>query len=239
MSNYDTDLEGKMFGYLKAIKKDTQKTKAGKSMWICECTACGKIISVARAKLITGNVKSCKCMMNAIKPQNDIDLSGHIVNKIKVLHKVRGKGCESVWKCECLICGKNFEAVQQNIISRKYVSCGCYKRKNSSENVRTYVGHDEGTLISLISSKKMFSNNTSGNRGVSLDKKSGKWHSYIGFKGKIYNLGYFYEKEDAVKARLRAEKEIYGNFLQWYTEEYPEKTKRINKQEVENDNKGV
>jgi hypothetical protein len=46
--------------------------------------------------------------------------------------------------------------------------------------------------------------NTSGMRGVSYDKRSRRWHAYIGFAPRE-NIGWFAVKADAVKARLKAE----------------------------------
>lgn len=59
---------------------------------------------------------------------------------------------------------------------------------------------------------KKFSTNTSGRKGVSLQKNINKWHAYIGIDGKIKNLGFFKDFDDAVKARENAEKEIFGEF---------------------------
>ncbi len=50
--------------------------------------------------------------------------------------------------------------------------------------------------------------NTSGYKGVSLFKKTGKWQAYIYLKRKRVHLGYYETKELAAKARKRAEKSI-------------------------------
>jgi len=49
--------------------------------------------------------------------------------------------------------------------------------------------------------------NTSGYKGVSIHKPTGKWRARI-FKGKEIHLGLFDKIEDAVKARETAEKEF-------------------------------
>jgi len=51
-------------------------------------------------------------------------------------------------------------------------------------------------------------NNTSGIKGVSFNKKCNKWYAYITLNGKRTYLGLFINKEDAVRARVKAE-EIY------------------------------
>lgn len=37
----------------------------------------------------------------------------------------------------------------------------------------------------------------------------------------MYHLGYFDNIDKAAKVRKRAEKELYGDFLEWYKTEYP------------------
>lgn len=52
-------------------------------------------------------------------------------------------------------------------------------------------------------------NNTSGVKGVSFDKRCDKWRASITVDRVQYNLGRFYKFEDAVAARVEAEK-LYG-----------------------------
>ena len=53
-------------------------------------------------------------------------------------------------------------------------------------------------------------NNTSGFTGVGWNKANNKWTVYIGCDGKQDFLGYFNDKDDAIKARLCAELEYFG-----------------------------
>ena len=55
-------------------------------------------------------------------------------------------------------------------------------------------------------------NGTSGHRGVSLNKRTGKWFAYIHSGGKHVHLGSFSEKTDAISARAEAAAKIYGGF---------------------------
>ncbi len=55
-------------------------------------------------------------------------------------------------------------------------------------------------------------NNTSGITGVTWNDRDGKWQARIGVDYKSVSLGYFLDKEDAIKARLKAEKEYFGEF---------------------------
>lgn len=54
------------------------------------------------------------------------------------------------------------------------------------------------------------SSNTSGKVGVSYDNKHKKWNAQIKVKRKHINLGYYSNKEDAIKARIEAKKKYYN-----------------------------
>jgi len=94
------------------------------------------------------------------------------------------------------------------------------------------LGQVGGTNVSRIASEQVQSNNTSGYKGVYLCKRKAKadrWQAYIYFRGKKYCLGNFSDIEDAAKARQEAEKHIFGNFLTWYAEAYPDRWSKITK----------
>ena len=55
-------------------------------------------------------------------------------------------------------------------------------------------------------------NNTSGFIGVSQNKTEDKWRAYIKVDYKQISLGGFADKNDAIKARLEAEKKYFGEF---------------------------
>lgn len=54
--------------------------------------------------------------------------------------------------------------------------------------------------------------NTSGRKGVYWSKATNKWQASIRVKTKLKYLGVFKEFDDAVTARVKAEKEFYGEF---------------------------
>jgi hypothetical protein len=57
---------------------------------------------------------------------------------------------------------------------------------------------------------KIKSNNTSGYRGVSFNKKKRKWEAYIWLNKRRYHLGYFETKEEAY-AKYKLTVQTYGN----------------------------
>ena len=56
------------------------------------------------------------------------------------------------------------------------------------------------------------SNNTSGVTGIQFYKKYNKWLAEISVKGKRINLGYFENKDDAIKVRKEAEEKYFGEW---------------------------
>ena len=59
-------------------------------------------------------------------------------------------------------------------------------------------------------------NNTSGFKGVSYNKKTGKWEAYIGYNFKTIHLGLFTNKKDAIKARVKKEIELFKEYSTLY-----------------------
>lgn len=60
------------------------------------------------------------------------------------------------------------------------------------------------------------SNNNSGVTGVGWDAKCKKWRARISINRKLASLGFFENKNDAIIARLTAEKKYYGEFSPQY-----------------------
>ena len=78
---------------------------------------------------------------------------------------------------------------------------------NNVSNLR-WVSQRENTMNSTISK-----NNSSGVKGVSLHKKSGKWSAYIWQNRKKVHLGLFRTKEEAILARVNAAEEMFGEYI--------------------------
>lgn len=131
--------------------------------------------------------------------------------------------------CKCG-CGKEFVTLAKGFSRIK--SCGCAQEKARKNNMKkaseVYLnGCVENTSVYSIKPKKMLKNNTSGVRGVTFDKASQKWKAQIVFKGRNYYLGRYINKEDAIRARKMAEEAMFGNFLKWFQDTYPDRWKRI------------
>lgn len=80
------------------------------------------------------------------------------------------------------------------------------KLKNNRNNLRI-VTHQQNLFNAKLSSA-----NKSGKKGVCWHKKSNKWMAYITIGMKRIYLGLYEDKDDAIKARKKAEKEYFGEY---------------------------
>lgn len=60
--------------------------------------------------------------------------------------------------------------------------------------------------------RSLFKNNTSGIMGVNFELSRKKWRARICVNDRRFELGFFENKEDAIHARLCAEKQYFGKF---------------------------
>ena len=60
--------------------------------------------------------------------------------------------------------------------------------------------------------KSIPSNNTSGYKGVYYDKRYGNWYAEIGVYNRKFRLGFFDDKNEAVKVRKQAEEKYFGEY---------------------------
>lgn len=226
------DLTGKRFGHLTVLSADKGKSR---SYWVCRCD-CGKICSIQSGHLKDGHTKSCGCLRKNNGKNRWIDLTGHQYGRLTVLRhalpedeklysegengKIGTEGEKNqekdLWLCRCS-CGTLCICDKELLRVGKTQSCGCLREAQRKENMKKAIHFVDGTCIERIASRKTFANNTSGHRGVYL-RSNGRWRACIGFQGKVYNLGNFEKYENAVEARLDAERRFYDAYLESYRE---------------------
>ena len=117
------------------------------------------------------------------------------------------------WHCRC-DCGNEVDLTEDNLVHGNYKSCGCLK-KEVERDIHDKLHFVDRTCVEWLEGRKKRRDNTSGFRGV-YKNKNGRYRVNIGFKGKKYYVGIYNKYEDAVKARLDAEKVIYDSFLKAY-----------------------
>ena len=144
-----------------------------------------------------------------------VDITNRTFGRLTALYPTKKRDCKGsiYWHCKCT-CGNEKDVLVDALINGDYVSCGC-RKKEINENVSSYLHFIDGTCVEWLRSRKHRSDNTSGFRGVN-QRKDGRFVATIGFKNKRYYIGSFATYDDAVKARLAAEDEIHGGFLDAY-----------------------
>lgn len=156
--------------------------------------------------------------LNYSPPKEPKDLVGQKFGRLTVLARAGKVKYVYIWRCQCE-CG-NIVEVSSESLNHGTKSCGCLvsetNRIKGKENLKKFTSQDliDGTSIKNITRKKTVKNNTSGYTGVTFDNKTNSWLAQIGFKGKNYNLGRYKDKQEAIEARRKAEKELFGSFLE-------------------------
>lgn len=140
-----------------------------------------------------------------------LDLIGQKFGSLTVIAPADNIDGRTAWRCRCG-CGR--ECVVKTVLLRSghAASCGC-DRTQSRMGLRclTYI---DGTCVEMLAAKTVRRNNTSGVPGVDWRAAKQLWRATICFKGKRHYLGSYRRFEDAVKARKRAEENLFDKFLE-------------------------
>ena len=197
------DLTGQRFGRLIAVEY------VGNSRWRCKCD-CGNGTIVLSGNLIRGHTTSCGCARGK-------GIIGRQFGQLTVIERIN----HDRFRCRCK-CGNICERTYNALVNRLSSRCD-----DCSESVRvaavqaTFVAGTQPCKIKI--NPNPTKSNKSGIVGVNWDKARGKWQASIRFQGHKYNLGRFDNIQDAIDARQADEREIFGNFLEWYENKGDEK----------------
>ena len=206
-------LIGHRFGLLTVIEQAPSDAN-GRRRWVCDCD-CGGRATVTTSNLVRGHSTSCGC-------KRFRDLTGQRIGRLTVLGRSdrcgsRGKRKTQLWECRC-DCGAVVYKATDTLTNPDISMCADCAAKYAAGRMRENAGYIDGTQISRIKTDKPSSANTSGVRGVTYNRTSGKWVARLKFKGKLMNFGSYANFDDAVKARKQAEAEYFGEFLTQYKE---------------------
>ena len=210
------------------------------SQWLCRCD-CGNIVKVIGTLMVKGNTKSCGCLITEHN-QNDLPKINSIKQKQYNTYNLSGeygigytnKGEEFYFDLEDY---DKIKDVCWSINKGGYV-IGADRKKYKTKNVRMHriiMGvEDPKIFIDHINVKDKHDNrkqnlriatpqqnnfnrskqinNTSGITGVSWSSSNNKWHACIKINRKNINLGYYNDKDEAIKARKEAEIKFFGEY---------------------------
>lgn len=221
------DLTGQKFGRLTVIQRYSN-TKCKRVSWICQCD-CGNQVIVTTDNLRRKNSTSCGCKRKETRFQQRKrnEYSFDYENNIGYCYGLHGQ--YFIFDIEDYDKIKNYTWSQDSTghwhfkTSNKQIQLTHlllpevpksqiidHKDKNPNNNCKTNLriaSKQENSRNSNIPS-----NNSSGFIGVNYIKSSGKWKAYIFIHNKQKHLGNFNNIQDAIKARLQAEKNYYGEF---------------------------
>lgn len=209
------------------------KQSKGNWKYWCRCNCCGERVSMLRANVLAKKSKTCRsCAMKKIggsnKKVNPIEVIGDVTNvfffnttnytivdsnkyhlikdycwfehhgyaETSIHHGINNKKSKSIRMHQVLL----------NVVKDHEVDhWNRNKLDNTLENLRICT-HQQNTR------NRSKGKHSSGNIvGVTWNSK-GYWHARISINGMETSLGYFKNQEDAIEARLEAEKKYYGEF---------------------------
>lgn len=207
------DYVGKRFGKLTVTGYHGKI--GGMHRWECLCD-CGNTAVVGQTLMQSGKTKSCGCLGHPpaknIENQQFADLT--------VIDYDGSRNGQYYWRCRCK-CGKETVVRQSNLLNGRTKSCGCLQARVVVDNMQFV----DGTSVTLLEAnrRRLIRSNTSGYSGVYYNRKAKKWAAQITFKKATYYLGVYSCLAEAVKVRREAEEQMFGGFLEWYYETYPDK----------------
>lgn len=209
----DLSIIGKTFNELKVIECTDKRNGQNRILYRCECLRCGGEKLATKANLKRGEIKNCGCKRH--EPKNN--LVGKIYGNLKVKnYKVVNN--KLMYECECLLCGKTTDVMPGDLVSGKKKTCGNHNKGKEAKIKKLFIEGTEPTK--LENPERLRATNTSGRTGVYYDKTRKLWCAEIMFKRKKYYLGRYKDIKEAIKVRKKAEEEIFGEFLNWYQNDF-------------------
>ena len=212
------NLIGQTFGELTVIKR-VENNKDGRTRWLCKCS-CGNEKIATGKLLLKGEIKSCGCIKRNLN-QYEFDKNKNICiattsKGIKHIFDIEDyeKVKDVSWQMTKFgyiygIYNKKQVFIHQLITGFKYPIIDHINRNkldNRKCNLRP------ASTSQNARNKCVKRTNNSGYTGISWDKRESKWSARICVNYKTIFLGRYKNIEDAIKVRLKAEKQYYGEF---------------------------
>lgn len=202
--NYE-DLSGLTYPHFTVIEPIYKEYKGkNKLYWMCKCE-CGNIFYSTKTNIKKEKIKSCGCYQKKYQREKHLGKGkisvGEIFGLLKVVDTKVGEDGKTQYICNCE-CGNTITLSGSHLVKR--YSCGCMSRD--------YISDTNVKVESFTHLGKKSKRNTSGCPGVYWKREKNKWQARIYFNGKDKHLGYFDNKEEAIKARKEAENDLYSKY---------------------------
>lgn len=183
-------------GYLYPKENSTQKRKFG----LYQCF-CGNTFKTQIRYVKINHTKSCGCLKGKEHNLSNHRLYGIWYMMIDRCYNSKNSYYKNYGNNNILVCDEwhNIE----NFINDMYptfIEGLSIDRINPNGNYEKSNCRWATCEVQSRNTKLLRTDNTSGYRGVSFNKKLNKWSGYINIKGKKKHLGLFENKEDSAKA---------------------------------------
>lgn len=240
MTGWDMKDHGVQNSYVRVLSHNGFDS-GGRSTWKCLCLRCNNIFFSDGYCLRKGLTRSCGCLRDEINKKifckknkytgvlvDDLGeyIIGYTINNNTKFYfdksdfDLINEFCwsDSIKKSGYVVLKAHvsdeqktrYEIKSSTILFHQLLGCGWYDHidRNPLNNRRSNLR--PCTKSQNCANKGTQKNNTSGFTGVEFYKN--RWRASIRFNNVRYYLGTFLNKDDAISARLRAEKEIFGEF---------------------------
>lgn len=203
------DLTGQRFGALTALRRSDNPDRHIR--WVCRCD-CGNMVEVQQERLRNGEKKDCGCALG--KPVVGMRYGSLTVLGKDGSRRKRGSRGLPLWKFRC-DCGKVVYDFLDVVQCGNRQSCGCMHNVEShmqkAREASGLVGHTQTSKL-----KSIMEANAEPDREklIGVNFEAGRWRARIKFQGKTRSLGSYGSYQEAAQARLKAEKELFGVFLE-------------------------
>jgi hypothetical protein len=218
------DIKDVRFGRLVAIERLQKQIKNGGYLWKCLCD-CGNMLEVSENSLQRKQTKSCGCLARETsakngkksKKYNKYDLSGEY-----------GVGYTTNTNVEFIFDKEDYDKIKNYTWYEAYghiVTKGTSIQKlllNSEDKTVDHINRNpmdnrkvnlrECTQSQNSKNQSKPKNSECVFMGVSKRKNSDIYEARIGYNHKKIHLGSFNNLKDAIVARLKAEKQYFGEF---------------------------
>lgn len=228
------DLTDIRFGRLVVLQRDKDKVLLDgtrSATWMCKCD-CGNLKIIEGRLLNSGVTKSCGCLQYETscknlnqKKYNQYDLSGEF--GIGYTYNRDSQGRDYFWfdkedyekiKDFCWFFSNDYVVAHNESHKTIYLHKIILPSLKQVDHIQHEKYDNRKTKLRIATNAEngrnqgVQSNNTSGVTGVSWHKQRNAWQSYIGVNGKNLYLGLHLDKDDAIKARIDAENEYFGEW---------------------------
>ena len=240
MGKLRKDLTGQQFGELTVIKRaeDYVSPKGQhKVVWLCQCNCENKtMIKVHASSLIKGKTKSCGCyqkeanwkshhktnIYNLEDKNNCYLIASNTDNIFYFDYEDYDKIKDMCWTEDSH--GYLFSLTTGERLSFHRFVMNLNKQTGPTAPTSLLVDHIDGNIKNNKKEnlRVCLPKQNSWNRkipqglsqiiGVSYNQRVKKWIATIEKEQKVFSLGYFETKEEAIVARLKKEKELFGEF---------------------------